>query len=300
MIETIEIVKSFENVKAVDGISLQIKENSVFGLVGTNGAGKSTFMRLLCGILVPDKGEIRIEDKNIFENVNVKQEVFYLSDEQYFFTNATAVDMAKYYEILFPKFSSKRLYKLLDQFDLDKKRKIHTFSKGMKKQLGILMGIASGCKYLLCDETFDGLDPLMRQAVKSIIAGELEEREFTPVIASHNLRELEDICDYVGVLHRGGVVLNKDLEYMKSNIHKIQCVFKDEASEKKILDKFEIVKQEKRGSLQLLTVRGNREVILNTLQTVDPIFSEVLPLTLEEIFISETEAIGYDIKKLIG
>lgn len=300
MIETIEVVKSYEDTKAIDGVTLQIKENNVFGLVGTNGAGKSTYMRLLCGILVPDKGEIRIDDKNIFENVNIKQEVFFLSDEQYFFTNATPVDMVNYYKILFPRFDEKKLYQMLDQFGLEKKRKIHTYSKGMKKQLGILMGVCAGSKYLLCDETFDGLDPVMRQAVKSIFAGELETRPFTPVIASHNLRELEDICDYVGLLHKGGVILNKDLEHLKSNLHKIQCVFQDEASEQKIMNKLEIVRSEKRGSLCLLTVRGNREIIMNTLQTVDPVFSEVLPLTLEEIFISETEAVGYDIKKLIG
>lgn len=299
MIETIEVAKSYGTFKAVDGISLQIKENNVFGLVGTNGAGKSTLMRMLSGILLPEKGEIRVDEKNIFENVKMKREVFFLPDEEYFFTNATAKDMVNFYRIYYPKFHEKQFYGYMDSFHLDPKKKINSYSKGMKKQLGILMGICSKSKYLLLDETFDGLDPVMRQAIKSIFAGELEERAFTPVIASHSLRELEDICDSIGLLHRGGIVLNKDLEEMRSNIHKVQCVFSSKESEEKILNQLEVCKYEKRGSLSMITVRGHRDSIENMIATTSPVFSEVLPLTLEEIFISETEAIGYDIKKLV-
>ena len=168
----------------------------------------------------------------------------------------------------------------------------------MKKQLSVILGICSGTKYLYCDETFDGLDPVMRQGVKSIFAGEMEERDFTPVIASHNLRELEDICDHIGLLHRGGILLSKELEDMKSNIHKVQCVL-DMEKESRLLTCLEIIKSERRGSLLTLTVRGNRDEILAKIQEENPVFLEALPLSLEEIFISETGVVGYDIKKLI-
>ena len=169
----------------------------------------------------------------------------------------------------------------------------------MKKQLALICGVCSGTKYLLCDETFDGLDPVMRQGIKSIFASEMERRGLTPVIASHNLRELEDICDHVGLLHKGGVLLSKDLEDMKCNIQKIQCVFKTIDDEAKVISTLNIMKNEKRGSLNVLTVRGNKAEILATFATVNTVFFEALPLSLEEIFISETEVVGYDIKKLI-
>ena len=169
----------------------------------------------------------------------------------------------------------------------------------MKKQLALLLGICAHTKYILCDETFDGLDPVMRQGIKSIFAKEMEERGLTPVIASHNLRELEDICDHVGLLHKGGVLLSKDLEDMKCNIQKVQCVFGAAEEEMKALNGLEVLKKEQRGSLCTITVRSTREEVEARFATVDTIFYEVLPLSLEEIFISETEVVGYDIKKLI-
>ena len=190
-------------------------------------------------------------------------------------------------------------YSYLVNFGLDKRRKINTYSKGMKKQLALICGICSNVKYLLCDETFDGLDPVMRQGIKSIFASEMERRGLTPVIASHNLRELEDICDHVGLLHKGGVLLSKDLEDMKCNIQKVQCVFATSEDETRAIGALDIMKNEKRGSLNTLTVRGNKAEILAIFATVNTIFFEALPLSLEEIFISETEVVGYDIKKLI-
>ena len=190
------------------------------------------------------------------------------------------------------------IYKM-SNFELDKERKINTFSKGMKKQLSILLGIAANTKYLICDETFDGLDPVMRQGIKSIFAKEMDERGMTPVIASHNLRELEDICDHIGLLHKGGVLLSKDLEELKCNIFKVQCVFQDSVTEAETMAKLEVLQNERRGSLITLTLRGEKEEIMHTLQAANPVFCEILPLSLEEIFISETEVVGYDIKKLI-
>ena len=204
----------------------------------------------------------------------------------------------KFYMGVYPKFNKNRFIHLMDSFELDRKRKINTFSKGMKKQVSVICGVCAGTDYLFCDETFDGLDPVMRQTVKSIFIGDMEERNLTPIIASHNLRELEDICDHVGLLHKGGILLSKDLEDMKLNINKLQCVLVPgmNVADLKTLD---IIHADARGSLCTLTARGTREEIEARMEQYHPIFAEIIPLSLEEIFISETEVAGYDIKKLI-
>lgn len=299
MIEIRNVSKTFEENKAVDNVSVSIKENTVFGLIGTNGAGKSTVLRMVAGILEPDEGEIAIDGLPVFDNVEAKRKFYFIADEPYFFANSNPVDMQKYLSSVYPEFAVEDYYNYLVNFELDKRRKINTYSKGMKKQLALICGICSNTKYLLCDETFDGLDPVMRQGVKSIFASEMEKRGLTPIIASHNLRELEDICDHVGLLHKGGVLLSKDLEDMKCNIQKVQCVFSSNEDEEKAISSLDIMKNEKRGSLNTLTVRGSKAEILAIFATVNTVFLEALPLSLEEIFISETEVVGYDIKKLI-
>ena len=299
MITANHINKKFDGIEAVKDISVNIKNGEVFGLIGTNGAGKSTFLRMASGVLKPDSGEILVDEKQVYENSAVKAEIFYISDDQYFLPNATPLDMAKFYKDYYIRFDMTRFQEMLGKFRLEGRRKITTFSKGMKKQLSVLLGVCANTKYMFCDETFDGLDPMMRQAVKSIFAGELAERDFTPVIASHNLRELEDICDSVGILHEGGVLMQKDLEEMKLNIHNIQCVFQTPEDEGAALEGLDPVKAEKRGSLNTLTVRGKIDEIMAGINLHNPIFAESISLTLEEIFISETEVAGYDIKKLI-
>ena len=201
--------------------------------------------------------------------------------------------------MIYPTFDRKRFDSLVRRFGLDSKRRISTLSKGMKKQVNILLGLCSGTKYLLCDETFDGLDPLVRQAVKSLFAAEIINRDFTPVISSHNLRELEDICDSIGLLHRGKLLLTKDLDQIKRNICKLQCVFRNPCREQKLIRSLHILKLERTGSLLTLTVRGELSEVLQLAQAEAPLFVEALPLTLEEIFISETEAAGYDIKDFL-
>lgn len=299
MIEAVKINKSFDKIKAIEDISLTIRDGQVFGLIGTNGAGKSTLMRIIAGIMMPDNGRILIDDIPVYECPDAKKKFFYISDEQFFFANSTPKDMARFYGTIYEEFKQEKFYEYLSHFELDKERTINTFSKGMKKQLSILLGIAANTKYLICDETFDGLDPVMRQGIKSIFAKEMDERGMTPVIASHNLRELEDICDHIGLLHKGGVLLSKDLEELKCNIFKVQCVFQDSVTEAETMAKLEVLQNERRGSLITLTLRGEKEEIMHTLQAANPIFCEILPLSLEEIFISETEVVGYDIKKLI-
>lgn len=299
MIEIKNISKSFADILAVDRVSVDMKENTVFGLIGTNGAGKSTVLRMVAGVLKADEGSITVDGIPVFDNVEAKKKIFFIADEPYFFANANAAEMEKYFSTVYEEFRKEDFYRYLDSFGLDKKRKINTFSKGMKKQLALLCGICSGTRYLLCDETFDGLDPVMRQGIKSIFAKEMEGRGLTPIIASHNLRELEDICDHVGLLHKGGVLLSRELEDMKCNIQKVQCVFSTPEDKRKGMEGIEIIKKEERGSLYTLTVRGTREEIVGHFATVDTVFFEALPLSLEEIFISETEVAGYDIKKLI-
>lgn len=306
MIEAVNLTKRFDDILAVDHINATIRPGSVFGLIGTNGAGKSTFLRMAAGVLKPDEGSIRIDGMHVFENEEAKKKFFYISDDQYFFANATPADEMNYYKIVYPNFDEGRFHQLMKSFDLDEKRKINTFSKGMKKQVSVICGVCAGTEYLFCDETFDGLDPVMRQAVKSIFANDMAERNLTPIIASHNLRELEDICDHVGLLHKGGILLSCDLDEMKMNIHKIQCVLREGMEPKDLLlpmadesQRIEILKTEKRGKLYTLTVRGNLSRVEFMMQKASPVFYETIPLSLEEIFISETEVVGYDIKKLI-
>ena len=255
-------------------------------------------LRMAAGIIKPDKGEILVDGQPVYDNEDGKKDIFYIPDDIYFPANYTSEDMAEFYGSYYCGFQKKRFYDLLNIFRLDPKRKINTFSKGMKKQVMTAAGICAGTRYLLCDETFDGLDPVMRQSVKSLFASEIMSREFTPVIASHNLRELEDICDHVGLLHKGGILLSKDLEDMKFHIHKIQCVLPDPEKEKELLKELEVLKVSHQGSLLLITARGTRTEILERVQSKNPVFSEVIPLTLEEIFISETEVAGYEIKNI--
>ena len=299
MIKAENLTKRFYDTVAVDHIHAEIHNGSVFGLIGTNGAGKSTFLRMAAGILKPDEGSVTVDDETVFENTKVKARCFYIPDEPYFLSNGTAEDMKVFYQGIYPKFDAARFDKLLKNFELESRRKVQTFSKGMKKQLAVLLGICAGTDYLFCDETFDGLDPVMRQSVKSMIASQMEERGLTCVIASHNLRELEDICDHVGLLHRGGVLLSRDLQDMKCNIQKVQCVFQTETDALIGMQNLDIVQKEKRGSLYTLTIRGKKAEIIAHFSQVGTVFFEVLPLSLEEIFISETEVAGYDIRKLI-
>lgn len=299
MIKIEQVSKKFEDILALDSVSAQINNGSIFGLVGTNGAGKSTLLRVAAGVLKPEKGRVLVDEQDVWENPQAKEKICFLADTAWFFANATANVMRDYYKVVYPDFDVARFDDLMKKFDLDPKRKLDTFSKGMKKQVSVLLGICANTEYLFCDETFDGLDPVMRQTVKSLFASEIMNRKFTPVIASHSLREIEDICDHVGLLHKGGILFARDLDEMKLGIHKVQCVIPDVDLEEELLAELQVLQKEKRGSLLTLVARGSYEEVLGKIQGKQPLFSEILPLTLEEIFISETEVAGYDIKNLI-
>ena len=298
MIEARNLTKKFEDIVALDGITATIRDGEVFGLIGTNGAGKSTFLRCAAGVYRPDGGSIEIDGKGVYENTAVKEQFFLIPDEPFCFANATPLDMMHAYARYYPQFDRERYRRLLGEFGLAERRKLSTFSKGMKKQVMVLCGLAAGTRYLFCDETFDGLDPVMRQAVKSLFAADMEARGLTPVLASHNLRELEDICDHVGLLHRGGILLSRDIDDMKLDIHKIQLVLRDDVGPE-TLTGLKLVTKEQRGRLWTIIVRGDEQAIRSALRAADPVFYEMIPLSLEEIFITETEVAGYDIKKLI-
>ena len=298
MIEIKQVSKSYDDILAVNQISLDIKEGYVMGLLGTNGAGKSTLLRMIAGVMKPDSGSIKIDGIPVWNNPESKSLFFYISDEQYYFPNSTPKDLASFYQNYYPNLDLERFYDILSKIDIPCERKIRTFSKGMKKQVSIVLGICSNTPYLICDETFDGLDPVMRQAIKSIFMQEMERRTFTPIIASHNLRELEDISDHIGLLHKGGVLLSQDLINLKGNLTKVQCVLPEEY-DSLIEDTLIVLKKQRHGKLLTMTIRGESDKVVAWLNKWNPIYCEAVPLTLEEIFISETEVAGYDIKDLI-
>ncbi|MDY6307460.1 MAG: ABC transporter ATP-binding protein [Oribacterium sp.] len=298
MIEINNLTKTFQDVTALSGITMTIPEDGVFGLIGTNGAGKSTLLKILAGILRETAGDVKLDGQSVFENPEIKKDIFYIPDDPYFFANASSREIAGFHETVYPDFQMETFDRLMKGFQLDPERKVNTFSKGMKKQLSLALGISVNTKYLLCDETFDGLDPVVRQTVKGLFAEEIDKRKLVPVIASHNLRELEDICEVVGLLHHGGVVFDADLEKLKLDIHKVQVVFPEDWDSVNF-EHLNIVRKENRGRLYTLTVRGSEKEIRERIEAEHPVLYEVLPLSLEEIFIEETEVLGYDIRKLV-
>ena len=299
MIGIENISKSYGDIKSLNQINASIGNGSIYGLIGSNGSGKSTLLRIMCGIMRPDEGRVTYDGISVYENPDVKGTIVYLSDEQYFLPGSTLNEMANLYSSLYQTFSMKRYTELLTLFGLDGGRKISTFSKGMKKQGSILLGLSCFPRYLLCDETFDGLDPVMRQLVKRILADEVVERGLTPVIASHNLREIEDICDHIGLLHKGGILFESEIDTLKSEIHTIQGVFSKETTAREIFKDLHVVSESKRGSLITAVVRGDKEYIREVAKKADPKYFEIIPLTLEEIFISEMEERGYDYSNVV-
>ncbi|MDU7337910.1 MAG: ABC transporter ATP-binding protein [Clostridium sp.] len=298
MIEVKSLVKKFGSKAALDGISFTIDAGSVFGLVGSNGAGKSTLLRSLAGIYQPESGEILVDGLQPFENSTVKSKLFFISDYPYFFPQANMKEMADFYSKTYASWDSKRYEELCALFPLDQNARIINMSKGMQRQVALINALSVRPDYLLLDEIFDGLDPVMRQLLKKLVSSEVSERGMSVVIASHNLRELEDLCDHVGLMHKGGVVFEQELDALKLGIHRVQAIFKPMPLQEALQD-FDIIKQDIRGSLVNFVIRGKREEILEKLNALNPVFIEMLPLTLEEVFISEMEVAGYDIENIL-
>lgn len=282
-------------VRSLDHVSATIRAGSIFGLVGSNGAGKSTLLRVMSGIYLPDEGTVRYGEAPVWENTELKQDIIYLSDEQFFFSHGTVDDMASYYRRIYRAWSDEKYKSIMNILGLERDRRISTFSKGMQKQAAVALALSACPKYLLCDETFDGLDPVMRQFVKRLLAEEVAEGRLTPVIASHNMRELEDICDHVGLLHKGGILFDRELDDMRTSLYKLQIVLKEHAqySAGGHLATLPIVTAKQAGHVVTLVVRGTKEEAEAAAQKADPVFYEMIPLTLEEIFIAEMEEKGY-------
>lgn len=299
MIDVKGLTKRFGTVTALDNISFQVDSGSIFGLVGSNGAGKSTFLRTAAGIYRPDAGSVLIDGGEPFENLSVKENVCFISDYPFFPRTATLLDMADLFSHTYPHWDKERFSYLCSCFPLDTKQRILNMSKGMQRQAAILCALGARPMHLLLDEIFDGLDPVMRQLLKRILSGEVYDRGMTVVIASHNLRELEDICDHVGLFHRGGVIFDRELDDLKLGISRVQAVFRP-MPDRSVFDRFNLVTLRTQGSLVDFVARGSQEEILAKLSELNPTFSELLPLTLEEVFISEMEAAGYDIDNILS
>lgn len=298
MIQVERLTKKFQTHTALNQISVSVQPGSVFGLVGSNGAGKSTLLRTIAGIYKPDSGTVAIDGTPIFEHPSVKNDIFFISDFPYFIPQSNMKEMAKFYASMYSNWSHERYRELCHLFPIEEKMKISSMSKGMQRQVALICALSTQPKVLLMDEIFDGLDPVMRQLLKKLLAREVSERNITVMIASHNLRELEDVCDHVGLLYQGGVVFEQELDGLKLNLHKLQAVFKPMIS-MDVFSDLDILKFDMKGSLINMVIRGDKGVISRRIEALKPVYFEMLPLTLEEVFISEMEVSGYDIDKII-
>ncbi|MBQ6706547.1 MAG: ABC transporter ATP-binding protein [Clostridia bacterium] len=292
MIEVNNITKKFGSFTALDNVTCTIPEGCIYGMVGSNGAGKSTLLRLISGVYRPDAGEVLIDGEPVWENETVKAQIGFVPDELYFLSGASMTRMAELYKAAFPRFDQKRFRELADAFGLDTKKSIGTFSKGMKRQASTALALACCPKYLFFDETFDGLDPIMRTLVKKLICNDVIERKATAIITSHSLRELEDTCDQLALLHKGGLVLQSDVQNLKTSLFKVQIAFNRDF-DRDTFRELNLLHYTRHGSVASIIVRGDREQTVAILQSKMPVLLDVLPLTLEEVFTYEMEALGY-------
>lgn len=297
MIEIRDLKKSFDGFFALNGVNATIQKGSVYGLVGPNGAGKTTLIKHLAGVFIPDSGSICIDEQPVFENLSVKSRIAYIPDDIYFFPQASILDMKKYYKSIYPSFDEVRFQKLQEIFPINPKKSLKRFSRGMQKQAAFWLGICIRPDIMLLDEPVDGLDPVMRRKVWSILLQDVAEKEMTVFVSSHNLRELEDVCDHVGIMHEGRIVLERSLSELQNNIVKLQVAFEGKLPEE--IDKLNILNKQSSGRIWILIVRGNREDILNHVHTLNPLLVDALPLSLEEIFIYELGGMDYAVKNIV-
>ncbi len=297
MIEIRDLKKSFDGFFALNGVNATVEKGSVYGLVGPNGAGKTTLIKHLAGVFIPDSGSICIDGQPVFENLSVKSRIAYIPDDIYFFPQASILDMKKYYKSIYPSFDEVRFQKLQEIFPINPKKSLKRFSRGMQKQAAFWLGICIRPHIMLLDEPVDGLDPVMRRKVWSILLQDVAEKEMTVFVSSHNLRELEDVCDHVGIMHEGRIVLERSLSELQNNIVKLQVAFEGKLPEE--IDKLNILSKQSSGRIWILIVRGNREDILNHVHTLNPLLVDALPLSLEEIFIYELGGMDYAVKNIV-
>lgn len=293
MMELKKVTMQFEDFTALSDLDLTVSKGSAFGLLGSNGAGKSTILRLLAGIYKQSSGSVMVEGKPVFDQISVKQRIFFINDETVQFNGYNLMELKNYYKRFYENFSEELFEKLRETVKLPLNKKLSQFSKGMKRQAIMIVGLACQTDYLLMDEAFDGLDPTMRLIVKKMLVDAMIDRELTTIISSHNLKEIGEICDMVALIHQGKVVFTKELNQIGDQIHKIQVAF----SHPKIANDFSslnVLHYEANGSVINMIVRGEKVTIRKNIEAMNPIVFDRVPLTLEEIFIYEMEGLGYD------
>ncbi|MDE7192479.1 MAG: ABC transporter ATP-binding protein [Oscillospiraceae bacterium] len=294
MIEIKDCVMSFDRGEnALDGISISVPEGSAYGLLGSNGAGKSTLLRLMTGIYKPAAGSVRVDGEDVYDNPRIKERVFLVGDETVQFTNMTLKQMRDYYKTFYATFSDELFEKLLGTVKLPRDKKLMTFSKGMKRQAAVICGLSCKTPYLLLDEAFDGLDPTMRNIVKQMMIDAMLDRKLTVIFSSHNMAEMDEFCDRVGLLHNGKVVFDRELDTIKGSIVKLQTAFDREVTKEDFAD-IELLSLETSGSVTKMIARGESSNIIESVRKFSPKFIDEMPLSLEEIFIYEMEVLGYD------
>ena len=292
MLEMNSVTKTFGTFKALDNLTLTVPQGAVYGLVGPNGAGKSTAIRHLTGVYRPDSGTVQVDGQPVYENPAVKSDIGYIHDEIFFFPSATMEDMRRFYKGLYPRFDEDLYRRLYDIFRLPKNGQIRRFSKGMQKQAAFHLALAMRPKVLILDEPVDGLDPVMRRQVMSLILSDVAEYGTTVLISSHNLRELEDVCDHVGIMDHGKMLLEKSLADMQGTTHKLQIVGG-------VPEGLEVLHESSSGRLKTLICRGQAWEISTKAAAAKPAYFDVLPLSLEEIFIYELGGADYAVKDIL-
>lgn len=298
MINVEGVSKRFEDFTALDDVTCNIADGCIYGMVGSNGAGKSTFLRVLSGIYKADRGYAFLDGMNVYENPGAKNKLVFIADELFFLPGANMDKMANLYSSIYDRFDYERYQYLTGVFQLNPKKSISNFSKGMKRQAAIILALSTRAKYMFFDETFDGLDPVMRNLVKKLICNDVAELNSTVIVTSHSLRELEDICDHLALLHKGGMVLDSDVVALKTSQFKVQVAFKDTFGVDKFKD-IKITRYRQEGSVANMIVSGDREKTVALFKEMEPLVLDVLPLTLEEVFTYEMEALGYNFDNVL-
>ncbi|WP_206458972.1 ABC transporter ATP-binding protein [Anaerovorax sp. IOR16] len=297
MIKISELDKSFDGVSALSDLNLHIKNGSIYGLIGENGSGKTTLIKHLIGVLKPDSGSITINGDPIENNIKLKERMGYIPDDLYFFSSYNLKESARFYASVYSNWNMERYEKMLSQFKLDEKRKLSKFSKGMQKQAAFILTMSTMPDYLILDEPIDGLDPIIRKLVWKYVVEDVSERKMTVLVSSHNLREMEGICDSIGILNKGKMKLERDLDELKSDIHKIQVAFKTKVENP--YQGLNVLYKESRGSVDLLIIQNRKDVVESIINEQNPVLFDLLPLSLEEIFIYELGGKDHEIQSIL-
>ena len=298
MIRIDKLSKRYDKDYVLNDLNCSIKDNSIYGLVGANGSGKSTLLRIIMGIYEPDKGNILVDDELVYDNEVMKQKMVFIPDDLFFYPGYTLLDTAKYYASMYKNFDMAYLKELASLLNLDLNKKISTFSKGMKRQCALICAIATNADYMFFDETFDGLDPVIRNTMKKALIKQMNKKNTTIVMTSHNLRELEDICDNLGLLYKGGILFESEIDTIKTNMFKVQISLDREFSESDFKD-FNILNFRKQGSVATIIIKDLDGKGKEKLEKMNPIILDYLTLTLEEVFIYEMETLGYEFNKFV-